>query len=59
MDLRDRMGRYGLDWSGSGLGPVEGTCEHSNEPSGSTKCPEVVEQLSNWQPLEGGSARWS
>jgi hypothetical protein len=32
MDLkRDWMGWYGLDWSGSGLGPVEGSCEHGNE----------------------------
>jgi hypothetical protein len=44
MDLRD-MGwdGYGLDRSGSGYGPVEGSCEHSNEPSGSIKCWEVLE----------------
>jgi hypothetical protein len=34
---RDRMGWYGLDRSGSGWGPVEGSCEHGNEPSGSIK----------------------
>jgi hypothetical protein len=28
----------GLDWSGSGLGQVEGSCEGGNEPSGSIKC---------------------
>jgi hypothetical protein len=29
MDLkRDRIGWYGLDRSGSGKGPVEGSCEH-------------------------------
>jgi hypothetical protein len=39
MDLRDRMRWYGLDWSGSGKGP----CEHSNEPSGSIKCWEILE----------------
>jgi hypothetical protein len=39
MDLkRDRMGWYGLDQSGSGGGPVEGSCEHGNKPSGSIKC---------------------
>jgi hypothetical protein len=26
------MGLYGLNWSGSGLGPVEGSCVHDNEP---------------------------
>jgi hypothetical protein len=25
------VGRCGLDSSGSGYGPVEGACEHSNE----------------------------
>jgi hypothetical protein len=40
---RDRMGWYGLDRSGSGKGPVEGFCEHGNEPSGSIKCWEVLE----------------
>jgi hypothetical protein len=27
------MGKHGLDTSGPGQGPVEGSCEHSNEPS--------------------------
>jgi hypothetical protein len=31
------MGWYGLDLSVSGYGLVEGSCEHSNEPSGSIK----------------------
>jgi hypothetical protein len=25
------------------MGPVEGSCEHGNEPSGSIKCWEVLE----------------
>jgi hypothetical protein len=35
-DLReiDRIGWYGLDSSGSGNEPVEGSCEHGNEPQG-------------------------
>jgi hypothetical protein len=38
MDLkRDRMGWYALDRTGSGQGPVEGSCEHGDEPSGSLK----------------------
>jgi hypothetical protein len=41
-DLRERMGRYALDRSSSGQGPVEGSCEHGNEPSGSIKCCEVL-----------------
>jgi hypothetical protein len=34
-----------MDWIdlGSGKGPVEGSCEHGNEPSGSLKCWEVPE----------------
>jgi hypothetical protein len=43
------MGWCGLDRSGSGLGPVEGSCEHGNEPSGSIKCWEVLEWLHNWR----------
>jgi hypothetical protein len=38
---------------------VEGFCEHGNEPSGSIKCCEILEQLSNWRLLEKGSAPWS
>jgi hypothetical protein len=35
------MGYYGLDLCGSKLGPVEGYCEHGNEPSGRVKCWEI------------------
>jgi hypothetical protein len=28
---------YGLDWSGTGQGPVESSYEHGNELSGSMK----------------------
>jgi hypothetical protein len=35
------MGWYALDRSGSGYGPVEGSCEHGNEPLGSMNCWEV------------------
>jgi hypothetical protein len=34
MDLREIGLGCGLDSSGSGEGPVAGSCEHSNEPSG-------------------------
>jgi hypothetical protein len=32
-----------LGLSGSGYGPVEGSCEDGNEPSGFIKCWEVLE----------------
>jgi len=32
-----------LDSSGSGYRPVMGSCEHSNEPSGSIKCREFLD----------------
>jgi hypothetical protein len=35
---------------------VEGSGEHGNEPSGSIKCWEVLEQLHNWWLLKKGSA---
>jgi hypothetical protein len=31
------MGWYELDQTGLGEGPVEGSCEHGDEPSGSLK----------------------
>jgi hypothetical protein len=56
--ILDRMGWYGLDWSGLGEGPVEGFCQHGNEPSGSIKCWKVLEWLHNWRLLTKGSAPW-
>jgi hypothetical protein len=47
-----------LHWSGSGYGPVEGSCKHGNEPSGSIKCCEVLEYLHYWQLLKKSSAPW-
>jgi hypothetical protein len=47
----------GLSWLR--IGPVEGSCEHGNEPSGSIKCWEVLEYVHNWQLLKKGSAPWS
>jgi hypothetical protein len=40
---------YGLDKYGSGQGPVEGSCEHGDQPSGSIKCWKVLQYLYNWQ----------
>jgi hypothetical protein len=36
---------YGLDRAGSGQRQVAGTCECGNEPSGSIKCGEFLDQL--------------
>jgi hypothetical protein len=58
------MGWYGLDWSGSEYGLVEGSCEHVNEPSGSIICWEFLSnctvgsfsrraQLHEWVVPEG------
>jgi hypothetical protein len=41
--LRETVEECGLESSGSGQGPVAGSCEHSNEPLGSIKCGECLE----------------
>jgi hypothetical protein len=41
-DLR-KIGWHRLDRFGSVYGPVNGSCEHGNEPSGSIYCWEVLE----------------
>ena len=45
---------YGLDWAGPGQRQVADDCECSNEPSGSVKCGEFLDQL-----LKKDSAPWS
>jgi len=37
------VGNCGLDASGSGKEPVAGSCDHGNEPSGSTKAGKFLE----------------
>jgi len=37
------VGRCGLNAGGSGQGPVVGSCEHSNESSGSIKVWEFLD----------------
>jgi hypothetical protein len=41
------MGRCGLDSSGSRPGLMVGSCEHGNEPSGSIKGREFLDQLND------------
>jgi hypothetical protein len=45
----------GLMWLRKGTS-VEGSCEHGNEPSGSTKCWKILEQLRDWPLLKKDSA---
>jgi hypothetical protein len=52
------IGCCGLDWFGSGQGPVEGSFEHDNEPSGSINCWETLEWLSDWRILKKDSGPW-
>jgi hypothetical protein len=47
-----------VDSSGSGYGLVADFCEHSNEPSGSIKGGEFLDQLSDHK-LFRDSAPWS
>jgi len=51
------LGRCGLDSSGSGYGPVAGSCEHDNQPSGSIKGREFLDcvtiSFSRWTLLHG------
>jgi hypothetical protein len=39
------VGMCGLDASGSGEGPVAGSCEYVNEPPGSIKGGELLDQM--------------
>jgi hypothetical protein len=48
MDQRNMMECYCLDPSDSGQGPVEGSCEHGNETSGSINLWTILQQLSDW-----------
>jgi hypothetical protein len=35
---------------------MEGSCEHGNEPSGSIKCWEILEWLTEWHLIKKDSA---
>ena len=50
---------YGLDWAGPGQRQVADACECGNEPSGSVKCGEFLDQLQTSQLLKKVSAPWS
>ena len=60
MDLQAvGCGGYGLNQAGSGQGQVAGTCECGNEPSGSIKRGDLLDQLKTGQLLKKDSAPWS
>ena len=50
---------YGLDWAGPGQRQVADACECGNEPWGSVKCGEFLDQLQTSQLLKKDSAPWS
>jgi hypothetical protein len=52
------MEKCGLDAYGSGSGPLAGSCEHGDGPSGSIKGRDF-DWLSYYQILEEDSAPWS
>jgi hypothetical protein len=54
LERQDGMVWTGLIWLRIGTGG--GLFEHSDEPSGSVKCWEVLEWLHNWWLLKKGSA---
>jgi hypothetical protein len=45
------MTRCELGSSGSGKGPLAGSCKHGNEPKGSVKCKDF---LTSWANSHGG-----
>ena len=49
---------YGLDWAGPGQRQVADACECGNEPSGSVKYGEFLDQLQTSQLLKKDSATW-
>ena len=50
---------YGLDWAGPGQRKVADACGCGNEPSGSVKSGEFLDQLQTSQLLKKDSAPWS
>ena len=60
MDLQE-AGCEGMDWIelAQERWQVAGTCECGNEPSGSKKCGEILDQLKTGQFLKKDSAPWS
>jgi hypothetical protein len=47
-----------MDSSGSGYGPLVGSCGHGNEPSGSITGEEFLVQLSHYQLFKDSVVRY-
>jgi hypothetical protein len=58
MYLRE-VGQKGVDWRQLRIVVSNGSCEHSNEISGSIKSGEFLDQLSDYDPLKKDSTQWS
>ena len=52
LDLQEVGWGHGLDLPGSGQGQVADTCKCGNEPTGSIKCGEFLDQLRTGQLLK-------
>jgi hypothetical protein len=57
-DKGNRVGRCGLNTSGSGYGPVMDPCEYGNEILDSIEGREFLDQLSDNYVLKKDSAPW-
>ena len=53
------MWACGLDWAGPVQRDLDDTCECGNEPSGSVKCGELLDQLQTSKMPKKDSAPWS
>ena len=53
------MSVCGLDRAGTGQEQVAGTCECGNEPLGSLKCGEFLDQMKTGQLFKKDSVPWS
>jgi hypothetical protein len=56
---RNTAGMYGLDSLVPGEGPVMGSCEHDNDPSGPVKGTEFPEYICDYKILKDDSVPWS
>jgi len=59
MDLRNGMGRHGLNISGGKLGQVVGSFEYGNGPLGSVECSKNLILQRNCKHLKKGCTLWS
>jgi hypothetical protein len=51
-------GSVGVDWIQLAKGLLEGSCEHDNLISGSVKCEERLDELSDYEIFNKYTAQW-